>query len=671
MKTNLLFRIIIGLFAGWLGLPAAKAQTLRLPEATPGRTAVFVQCTDVLHGPRYRIERQLAGSRTWQEIHTTDTPPASAAELRDRLRMLAGKHPTLNVPSELTLERLWPRYSCASRTDSLYGFGAHPLMLEALGLGYMDEAVEPGQRYEYRVSPLGEATERLLQVAHPISIPAARQAFGARLVRAEASGQDVRMIFLITRPSARLGGLRMQRRVYAQTAFTDVPVQFGFRRQGRDSLLVEVVDPNVQRKVIYQYLATPTDFVGGEGEASDTLTITNLKPYDDLPTILSVRATSVEPQQAIRLGWRLSSASGLREIRILRATELEGPYRPIASALPTDTSFVDRRVEPIQTYYYQLILNGTYDQAPASVKFPGMLKASRPALLAPRNLFLTQTQDAITLRWQRNGQDTHGYYLYRGESVRGTMQQFGDVILNRDSVVTYTIKTADLPPAALYKFAVVAVNTSYNRSPGSDTVFSGPVLPQRLATPLNVTTLRLDNRPAVQLVWDDLSRGDANVEGYLIYRKEETEKDFQLLYRQTSDDQARNTHIDSTLTVGKSYQYAVRAYGLGALESALSTPAPFRLSPKPAITPRGLRVYATEQGAFVSWDAPVMPKLKQYRLYRYKPGDKPTLLVNRVPGETQHIDRSSPSPGLYYYAISSVDEEGQESPLSDPVGVNW
>ena len=642
----------------------------RYPVAVSGPNRVFVQVTNVLHGPRYRIERQLAASGNWQPIYTTDLPPDSPGALADRVLMLAEKHPSLSLPTDSTLKRMWPHYQHGATTDSLYGYGQHPLLLEALGLGFMDVTVQPGQRYEYRVVPLGEATERLLQAARPAGIPGPKQPFGLKFVRANATGKEVYMTFLITRPTATLGGVRVQRSVFAQTRPKDVSVVFGFRRSKKDSLLVELVDRNVQRRVTYQYVVSPTDFVGNEGSAADTLTLTNLRPQDDLPAIMSVEANSVEAQQHIRLSWRLSANRDLREIKILRATEFDGPYLQIGSARATDTSYIDRRVVPIQSYFYQLILNGMYDQSTASVRFPGLLKATRSAVLAPRNFFITQTKDEITLRWQRPSINTHGYYLYRSDRATGSLQQAGDIIRSVDSTVVFTIKTNSLAPSPIYRFAVASVNTSYAISQTTDTLSAQLILPARMVTPLNPVALRVDRRRA-QLIWDDMTLFDSYIQGYVIYRKESQEKEFSEIYRQKQDDLAHNSFIDSSVVVGKSYQYRVRAYGLSGVESAMSSAATFALPLPVALKPRGLCVFATMSGAEIAWDAPSMAGLDKFNVYRYRAGERPALLVSTVSTMTRFSDKGVPSPGLYYYAIASVDKAGQESPLSDPVGVNW
>ncbi len=643
----------------------------RFPAVMAGPTGVFVQTTNVLHGPQYRIERQVAASGNWQLIATTDHAPDSPPALADRLRLLAPKHPTLQVPTDSVLYQLWKRYQrVPTSSDSLYGFGGYPLMLEALGVGYMDETAQPGQRYEYRVVPLGPATDRLLQASKPVSVPGSAQPFGAKFVRAEVNGRDIHLTWLISRPTAYLAGARVQRGVFGQTKPMPIPVEFGFRQGKKDSLLLEMIDFNVQKRVIYQYVLTPSDLVGNLGQPSDTATVTNLRPFEDLPAILSVEARSAVAQGGIRLSWQLSGTRGLRSISVLRATHFDGPYNRLATALPTDTTLLDTRVEPVQTYFYQVVLNGTYDQLPQSVKFPGLLEASQPALSAPLNLKLTQTKETIILSWTRNGADTRGYYIYRGNSVRGQLQRVSDVIESRDSVVRYVQKLADLPPSAVYSFAVAGVNTSYRTSPLSDTVFSQAVVPATLATPLGLATLRTKAGHA-QLVWDDLTTIDPYVQGYIVQRRAGADKTFHDIYRQTLQDQTKNTFTDTSVTIGQRYAYRIVAYGLNGIQSAPGADVSFFMPLPTALTPLNLRVIATTEGAVVLWDKPLTTNISSFKLYRSGPTDKPVEIATLAPGFTKFDDKSVKPGQSVFYRIALLDKRGQLSPLSEPVGADW
>lgn len=660
MKTSFLFAILLTGFR-------LAAQT-PVPLAMPGPSGIFVHITKALHGPRYTVERQEAATRTWAVVHTTEPAPQSVGDLKARLLSLSAQNPTYTLPDDSTLARIYGRFGRFASADSLYAYGTHPLLLQALGLGWYDGDLHPGPRYEYRFTALTETAERP-KVTTPVAIPGPRQAFGARWLRGEGTGQELRLRARVLRPSARLGGVKVLRGVFAQTNFEEIPVDWAFRAGQRDSVFIEIRDATAQRRVVYQYVVIPTDAMGNEGLPSDTLTLGNVRAFDDLPTVLSAKARSDEDRDAVRLSWRLSSGRGLREISIRRSTDWDGPYQTIGSALPGDTAYFDQQVTPVQTYYYQLILNGTFDEAPASVRFPGMLNASRAAVLAPRRLTLTTTQDALELSWLRNEADTRGYYLYRGEGFSGKMERVSDVILSRDSLVNFSVKRSELPPANGYAFAVAAVNTSYHVGPLSEKVFTGPIAPAKLLTPLGLAVVRAEK--GAQVIWKDMRSADGHTLAYAVFRKAEGDKEFKEIFRQKSEDAALNTFTDPTVERGKRYQYRIQALGLAGARSGFSAEAAY-FRPLPGLVgPGGLKLYANNDGVLLRWDAPEAPTLASFNVYRVEANQKPRLLINLDRLMTRFVDRTAQRGTAYGYYVTGVSKTNEESPTPDPVPVSW
>lgn len=667
MKTSLLFLLLLLSMSG----------VAQLPSAQSGRNGVFVQFTRNLHGVRYRVERMETSARTWQPATVTDPAPDSPSDLRARLQKLSAKNPIYDIPDDSLLTRIWARYQQVAITDSLGVYGQHPLLLEALGLAYFDTDVQPNAHYDYRVTALTAAGDRVLQTTKTVNFPGAKAGFGAKLIRATGTGSDVRLQFLITRPSPTLGMVRVLRGIFAQTSPTEIPTNWGFRQGQKDSLIVEVTDASVQKRMIYQYVLIPTDLLGNDGTPSDTVTVTNLQPYTDLPTIKAITGKSDETRHALRLSWQLSGGlRGLRSIDILRSDQYEGPYTQIASVPPTDTVFLDNRVRPVEMHYYQVILNGNYDTSPASVRVPGMLNASEEAFLAPTSLQLERTPDAIKLTWRRNDPNTRGYIVYRGNTVKGDLKPVIDVLVSSDSVVTYTQKISELPPSPMYVFAVAAENTSYNIGPLSDKVYTGAVVPATLATPLGTQAIKrkgATGRGEALLVWQDTRKTDHYVQGYTVYRKAESEKEYKMLYKQPDTLFTHNSFTDTTVKAGVHYTYRVQGYGLGTVVSALSAEANYFEPLPPMLTPLGLRVFALadNKGVQVSWDAPAQPGIDKYTLYRYRTTGKPLLVATLRADITQFIDQSADVGGTYFYQIGTLGTTGQESPLSDPVGIDW
>ncbi|QHV94155.1 fibronectin type III domain-containing protein [Spirosoma endbachense] len=651
---------------------SAQAQ---YPLIQAGRYGVFIQVDRLLHGPRFALERLEAGTRDWKRIYTNEDAPRSAQALKNRLILIAPKNPLYELPSDTLAAVLFSQFIVAPTTDSLATYGRHPQMLEALGVGYLDTAVMAGRRYDYRIQladePAGSPVRTTRTVVMPeISSMKAQLATTARSIQSEAEGRSVRITYQLKKGTPTLSGLRVMRATYAQTGFAEIGAEWGFIKGQKDSVFAFFVDRNARQKMIYQYMVIPIDVLGNEGQPSDTLTITNLRDGDALPLITALKTSSEEKNGAIRLSWRLSATKDLRSVEIWRSNRYDDGYARIASAQSTDTTYLDSQVEPVESYYYQIRPNGTYGQLTASVKVSGMVKAYRKATIAPSFLRLSTVNDTLHFTWQRADFDTRGYYLYVSSEPRGDMQQYSPLIESRNSEIHYAVPIKNLPIGTSHRWAMAALNTSYNLSPKSNEVYSTMRFPDRVATPLNPVVLRQEK--GVLVIWDNMKEIDPYITGYAVYRLEDQQKEI-LLHRQTQDDQAQNAFADSTVQAGHHYIYRIKAFRSDSKESAYSTTTADYFRPLPPVLPiRGMKVFADGKGVQVVWDSPLDQTLDKILVYRYTDKtDKPRLVGTVLGRQTDFLDREA-TPGIaYFYTLVAVQSDKRESMPTDPIGVEW
>jgi hypothetical protein len=127
-------------------------------------------------------------------------------------------------------------------------------------------------------------------------------------------------------------------------------------------------------------------------------------------------------------------------------------------------------------------------------------------------------------------------------------------------------------------------------------------------------------------------------------------------------------YIDTTAVYGRDYEYSVRS----AFEAAISeTAGPVGIKPLdtfPPAIPTALSANAGVGRIGLTWERATEPDLRGYRVYRGLKGQDLTVLADLV--ETPaYSDRQIESGKVYVYAVSSVDQAGNESARSQPVEI--
>jgi hypothetical protein len=127
---------------------------------------------------------------------------------------------------------------------------------------------------------------------------------------------------------------------------------------------------------------------------------------------------------------------------------------------------------------------------------------------------------------------------------------------------------------------------------------------------------------------------------------------------------------DPATDYGVEYTYIVQGLvDLGNNREAESDQsAPYAITPVdqfPPAAPAGLRASAAPNSIEVAWDRNTEPDLAGYRLYRAAPGaDFEKIADSQVPAYSDH----NVEPGKSYrYAVSAIDNAGNESPRSAAV----
>lgn len=240
--------------------------------------------------------------------------------------------------------------------------------------------------------------------------------------------------------------------------------------------------------------------------------------------------------------WRTSDNNSLR----VYTTTIETPYRLV-------TLMQDRQ--------YRLSIawqNVGYNQPPHTSFFVGksmFIPANLRPPSVPQNIRGIAWNDTVLVEWDANvDSDLAGYILYRGKS----RDNFTD---SADVGNTTRYLDTNVTNDTTYYYAVVAYDFDGNKSGRSEIIEVTPTV--RPDPPTNIS-YRFDSN-SILLIWE--YQNLANISKINIYRSETADMASPTIY---TIDKNLNTFIDSNLTTGKTYYYALTVTDSNQVESLRS-----------------------------------------------------------------------------------------------------
>ena len=243
------------------------------------------------------------------------------------------------------------------------------------------------------------------------------------------------------------------------------------------------------------------------------------------------------------------------------------------------------------------------------------------------------------------------------------------VIQSLDSVVQFLDTSSTLKGNIVYYYSVRAENTSGNLSSFSDTVRVFAKVKTKINSPKDLKGYSFEGK--VFLYWENLFEKDETIEGYRVYRKNvgDIKNDFTALF-DTLLSPKQNNFVDSSVTEGKEYEYAVKAFDIFGNESELSSSLKVSVEEIPTLPPSGLTAVNMDNGIMISWQPALQENISKYRIYRYERGVEPKLISSVTKDVSEYLDKSVSEGSLYFYFVSAVNANGIESIPSDEVGIH-
>jgi fibronectin type 3 domain-containing protein/predicted small lipoprotein YifL len=273
--------------------------------------------------------------------------------------------------------------------------------------------------------------------------------------------------------------------------------------------------------------------------------------------------------------------------------------------------------------------------------------------------------------------DVKGFRIYRAESglllKRRLYRQVAEISMAspapaevRNGIVFWS--DPGLQYGKVYVYRIRAYSTKGGVSGYSDEVRAAPLL--SLAAPKNLLTAGGDG--VVTLTWDAVTtKSDGSVHqgfaGYLVFRGMEPGKydDAPL----NKEPVTAGVYEDSTVVNGKRYYYRVRSVDSPvrpwqeSLDSSEVTATPKDKTPPGP--PTGITVVPGIGRVFLTWNDNREQDLAGYHVYRsLHAGGEQERLTAKPLNRTTFSDETVKQGATYYYSITAVDTNGNESARS-------
>lgn len=660
-------------------------QTLNNAIGSP--RGIYVVCGMDIPFPSAAVQSYIVERRpvnqgvAWQE-YAELRAPSNLPEFRTRLQEALRDAPEPVSFTAIPTEELWKRAERWKVMDSLGMWQSSMPVRRALGTALLDSIVPRMVAYQYRISAK-TATGRTTPIISNDAIYPLQPNFEP--LRYSARQGEPNIITVTWSASRNIGSERQVprsffalRREAWKGGFVKIPVERS-AHSSKDSLFYILRDTSVQEGALYQYCLVPFDMVGNIGTASDTVLAAAFDMRRlPLPDSIVIDNASIIGDVGLRLRWRLLYPENVAAIEIWRGTALNGTFQKIATVHPTQQHFTDHTPSPMQEYWYYLVARGVMgDVFPNSVRIPALFSNPQPPL-PPRIIEAIGTPQGVRFAI-RSPEPIRNFRVFRRDE-RGEFTLISPAIPVQDSLTIFEDTSSVLSGAKAYSYIIRSESLSFVESRNSDTVIVRPAKP--VSAPLAPLLVRAiptrtnrdsSAKPAIRLLWTEAEEEPANLFGYRIWRRE-ANSSVSLAIVQDSLNAEVNLFIDSTITSGKLYEYAVQSIGfLNNVTSPLSMRAQASvLNPSfTVVVPQGLRASPDKGGSIrIQWDELIQyNSLTKLKLYRYERGEKPKMIAILEPQSQEYIDTTAQNKRLYFYYLIAVGKEQNESKPSTEVSI--
>lgn len=282
---------------------------------------------------------------------------------------------------------------------------------------------------------------------------------------------------------------------------------------------------------------------------------------DETPPTAPVGLTGkVDSTGLVTLNWQPNKDPDIYGYRVYRANSLKEEFREITPQTllqPTLTDTISVNTLTRKVYYRVVALDRSYNPSAYSEPLT-LIRPDRIAPVAPVFKTAQLKGDTVRLHWiNSSSDDVARYRLYRKENEQLVQLSEWPV---RQARNTYADKGLQL--GQTYQYVLQAVDSAGNTSQ----VISHQIRYETGIRPVVVPTLALDrSKSLVRLAWKYTQPG---VTKFIVYRAREKQP---IAIFQTLNPDATQLE-DTSVTVGNTYTYYIKAFFKGGMQSVMSKP---------------------------------------------------------------------------------------------------
>ena len=321
---------------------------------------------------------------------------------------------------------------------------------------------------------------------------------------------------------------------------------------------------------------------------------------------------------------------------------------------PNRSSYMDRNMTLGNYYRYQVKAlfvpqAGLVQTIPAQ----GVGTFSRfTKPLPPFNLKAETVDNFIKLDWEHAQEETvYGYYIYRGTSPEDLELAAGPI-----KEATYIDSLEALSGRTHYFYTVASQNYRQDTSAYSKVVSIKPDKAIEMMEPSNVNVYFANGE--IHLDWRDVRNGDNIIEGYVVERKLNNETEYQLI---TTPFTKKASFIDKDVELGNTYYYRVASRSIYGDLSKFSDGTIFKAEKEKVMTLNEFSVRNVSNGIHISLPKITVANRKAYNIYKKEASEKDFSKIITLNSKTfDFVDQAVEKNKLYVYYITLTETDDRE-----------